>query len=185
MYLDNKISQKQRYVAIKINQEVHCVTSVFTVVPAVAFVLFAVVLGAIGLGGGFYETLLVDRVWPDHPMIIQPSRGGLNRGLFWGPIHALYEVALLVSAWMVWSDSYARSWIIVALVVHFGTRAWSFAYFIPKALRFEKAGDLTEEQLHLARRWIRVSRCRPVLEAISIMAQGAVILHFAAGVTPS
>ena len=81
--------------------------------------------------------------------------------------------------------AYARSWIIVALVVHFGTRAWSFAHFIPTALRFEKAGDLTEEQLHLARRWVRVSRYRPVLEAISIIAQGAVILHFAAGVTPS
>jgi hypothetical protein len=37
----------------------------------------------------------------------------------------------------------------------------------------------------LARRWVRVSRYRPVLEAISIIAQGAVILHFAAGVTPS
>jgi hypothetical protein len=158
------------------------VTSVFTAVPPAAFVLSAVVLGAIGLGGGIYETLLVDRVWPGNPMIIQPSRGGLNRGLFWGPIHALYEVALLVSAWMVWSDGYARRWIIVALIVHFVTRAWSFAYFIPKALRFEKAGDLTEEQADLARRWIRLSRCRTVLEAISIISLGAVILHFAAGV---
>jgi hypothetical protein len=158
------------------------VTSVFTAVPPAAFVLSAVVLGAIGLGGGIYETLLVDRVWPGNPMIIQPSRGGLNRGLFWGPIHSLYEATLLVSAWMVWSDSYARSWMIVALIVHFVTRAWSFAYFIPKALRFEKAGDLTEEQADLARRWIRLSRCRPVLEAIAILAQGAVILHFAAGV---
>ncbi len=166
---------------IKINRRGSCVTSVFTVVPPpAAFVLCAVVLGTIGFGGGIYETLLVDRVWPDNPMIIQPSRGGLNWRLFWGPIHVLYEVALLVSAWMVWSDGYARSWIIVALVAHFTTRAWSFAYFIPNALRFEKAGDLTEEQAHLARRWIRLSRCRPVLEAISIIALGAVILHFAA-----
>lgn len=157
-------------------------TSVLTSVLPAAFVLSAAVLGAIGLGGGIYETLLVDRVWPENPMIIQPSRGGLNRGLFWGPIHVLYEVALLVSAWMIWSDSYARSWMIVALVAHFGSRAWSFAYFIPKALRFEKAGDLTEEQARLARRWIRLSRCRPVIEAIAILAQGAVILHFAAGV---
>lgn len=114
-------------------------TSVFTVVPAVAFVLFAVVLGAIGLGGGIYETLLVDRVWPDHPMIIQSSRGGLNRGLFWGPIHALYEVALLVSAWMVWSDSYARSWIIVALVVHFGTSRLVLRVFHSKSPAFRES----------------------------------------------
>jgi len=157
------------------------VASDFVEIPT----LLALVLGAIGLGGGIYETLLVDRVWPDNPMIIQPSRGGIDRKLFWGPIHALYEVALLVSAWMVWSDTYARSWIIVALLAHFASRAWSFAYFIPRALRFEKFGELTEEQAHLARRWTRLSRCRPVLEAISIISLGAVILHFGAGVARS
>jgi hypothetical protein len=157
--------------------------SVFTSMPVAALVLAAVILGAIGLGGGIYETLLVDRVWPDNPAIIQPSRGGLNRGLFWGPIHALYEVALLASAWMVWSDAYARSWIIVALLAHFGSRAWSFAYFIPRALLFEKMGDLTEEQSRLARRWIQLSRCRPVLEAVAIMSECAVVLHFATAVT--
>lgn len=154
-------------------------TSMFGLVPPAALVLSAIVLGAIGLGGGIYETLLVDRVWPDNPMIIQPSRGGLNRGLFWGPVHGLYEVALLVSAWMVWSDAYSRSWIIGALVAHFGSRAWSFAYFIPRALRFEKMGDLTVEQLQLAQRWIRLSRCRPVLEAIAIISLCAVVVGFA------
>jgi hypothetical protein len=157
------------------------VTSVFTFVPPAAFVLSALVLGAIGLGGGIYETLLVDRVWPDNPAIIQPSRGGLNRALFWAPVHTLYEIALIISAWMVWSDTYNRFLIIVALIAHFGSRAWSFAYFIPNALRFEKMGDLTEEQSRLARRWIRLSRCRPVLEAISIISLGAVILHSVAG----
>lgn len=83
----------------------------------------------------------------------QAAEGSIG-GCPWGPIHAFYEIALLVSAWMVRSDSDARSWMIVALVTHFGTRAWSFAYFIPRVLRFEQAGDLTEEQLHLARRWI-------------------------------
>jgi hypothetical protein len=158
-------------------------SSVFTAIPLAAFVLAAVVLGAIGLGGGIYETLLVDRVWPDNPMIVQPSRGGLNRGLFWAPIHGLYEVALLVGAWVVWSDTNTRTWIIVALFAHFGSRAWSFAYFIPRALRFEKAGDLTEGQADLARRWIRLSRCRVVLEAISIVALCMVILQSGPGVT--
>jgi len=61
--------------------------AVFTAVPLAAFVLCAIVLGAIALGGGLYETVLVDRVWPGNPAIIQPSRGGINRGLFWAPIH--------------------------------------------------------------------------------------------------
>jgi len=153
-------------------------SSVFAAVP-----LAAVVLGAIALGGGIYETLLVDRVWPDNPAIIQPSRGGITRGLFWGPIHTAYELALLLSAWTAWSDAHARTWIIVALLAHFGSRAWSFAYFIPRALRFEKAGDLTQEQADLARRWIRLSRCRPVLEAASIIALCMVVLQTGAGVT--
>ena len=156
-------------------------TSILTFVPPTALLLSAVVLGAIGVGGGIYETLLVDRVWPDNPAIIQPSRGGINRALFWGPVHALYELALLASAWMVWGDAHARTWIIVALATHFGSRAWSFAYFIPRALQLEKAGDLTQEQSRLARRWIQLSRCRPVLEAVAIISECAVVVHFAAG----
>jgi hypothetical protein len=71
---------------------------------------------------------------------------------------------------MVWNASEARWWTVAALVVHFAARAWSMAYFIPRALRFEKLGDLTEEQRLEAKRWTRLSRFRPVLEAVSIMA---------------
>jgi hypothetical protein len=150
------------------------VTSVFVV----AVLLFALVLGAIGIGGGIYETLIVDRVWPDNLAIIQPRRGGIRRGVFWGPVHTLYELALLVSAWMVWGDTYTRRWIVVALLAHFVARVWSFAYFIPNALRFEKLDNLTEDQARLARRWTRLSRYRPVFGALSIAALCAVILHF-------
>jgi hypothetical protein len=139
--------------------------------------LSAAILGAITLGGGVYETLLVDPVWPDNPAVIQPGRGGLDRKLFWMPAHTLYELALFLTLWMVWSESEARWWTVAALVVHFGARAWSMAYFIPRALRFEKPGDLAEEQRLEARRWTRLSRCRPALEAISIIALCAAILH--------
>ncbi len=139
--------------------------------------LIAIILGAIAFGGGIYETLLVDRVWPDNLAIIQPKRGGLDRKLFWGPINTLYEIALLACAWKLWSDSYARSWIIVALLAHFVSRTWSFAYFIPKAVRFENLSALTDSELHLARKWTRLSRCRPVLEVVSIISLGATILY--------
>ena len=141
-------------------------TSAFVVLAP----LSAVVLGAIMLGGGIYETLLVDRVWPDNPAVIQPGRGGIDRKLFWMPAHTLFELALFLTLWMVWSVTDARWWTIAALVVHFGARAWSFAYFIPGALRFEKLDDLTEQQRQEARRWTRLSRFRPVLEAVSIVA---------------
>jgi len=151
------------------------VNSGFVVLTA----LIALVLGAIGIGGGIYETLLVDRIWPANPAMIQPSRGGMSRVLFWGPVHTLYELALLVAAWMVWNIADARWWIIAALAAHFAARAWSFAYFIPRALAFEKLGELTEEQRHEAERWTRLSRCRPVLEALAVMALCVVVLHLA------
>ena len=139
--------------------------------------LIALIFGAIGLGGGIYETLIVDRVWPDNLAIIQPKSGGLDRKRFWIPIHSLYEVALLASAWTSWSNTYARYWIVVALVAHFLSRAWSFAYFIPRALRFEKLSELNDSDAQLARRWIHLSWRRGILEAVSIVSLGAAILH--------
>jgi hypothetical protein len=149
------------------------VTSPFLVLAP----LSALVLGAIMLGGGIYETLLVDRVWPDNPAVIQPNRGGINRGLFWMLAHTLYELALFITLWIVWSVSDARWWTVAALIVHFAARAWSMMYFIPRALRFEKLGDLTEEQKDEAWRWTRLSKFRPVLEAVSIGALCVAILQ--------
>ena len=141
--------------------------------------LWALTLGEIALGGGLYEALLVDRAWPNYPAIVQPSRGGINRGLFWGPVHTLYELALVVAAWSAWSDTRVRWWVIGALIIHLAARAWSFAYFIPNAIRFEKLGDFTEEQRHLAKRWTRLSRCRPVLQSVSIIGLCVAISHLA------
>ena len=143
--------------------------------------LVTLALGAIVLGGGIYETLLVDRVWPLNPAIIQPARGGLNRGAFWIIVHPPYELALLASLWLNWTHPAARPWLIVALVAHFGARAWSFAYFIPRALRFEKMGDLTEDERQQAECWIRLSRVRPFIEIVSIIALGVAIIAEAGG----
>ena len=141
--------------------------------------LSALILGAIALGGGVYETLLIDRAWPNNPAIIQPSRGGINRGLFWAPINTLYELALAVAAWSAWGDREIRWWVLAALITHLVARAWSFAYFIPNAIRFEKSAVLTEDQRHLAVRWIRLSRCRPALQTISLVGLCAAVAHAA------
>jgi len=144
---------------------------------------FALILGSISLGGGIYETLLVDSVWLRNLSVIQPDRGGLNRKLFWGSVHPLFELSLLVSAWMSWSHISLRVWLIAALVGHFTARVWSFAYFIPKALRFEKLDKLAPEDMRSAHRWVRLSRCRPLLAALSIAALAFVLTHLASTVT--
>ena len=137
----------------------------------------ALVIGAIGVGGGVYETLIVDPLWLENLAIIQPLRGGLDRKRFWIPIHSLYEVALLVGVWSSWNEAGSRSWLLGAVAAHVAARAWSFAYFIPNALRFEKLSELTAHEITLARQWIRLSRWRPILEAVSILSIGAAIVH--------
>lgn len=72
---------------------------------------------------------------------------------------------------------YRGIYLSVGLVAHFVSRAWSFAYFIPMALRFEKLSELNDSEIHLARQWTRLSRCRPVLEAVSIVSLAAAIRH--------
>jgi hypothetical protein len=139
----------------------------------------ALILGSIALGGGIYETLLVDPVWRRNLSVIQPDRGGLNRKVFWGSVLPLFELALLVSAWTSWSHFSLRIWLVTALVGHFTVRIWSFAYFIPRALRFEKLDKLMPDDTRSASRWIRLSRCRPFLETLSIVSLAVVLTHLA------
>jgi hypothetical protein len=151
---------------------------------AVFVSLAALVLGSMALGGGVYETLLVDPAWPNNLGLIQPRRGGLNRKIFWGLIHPLFELALIISAWSTWNNASVRVWIILTLAAHFTARLWSFAYFIPQALRFEKLDELTPEDRLAAIRWTRLSRCRPLLEAVSIASLAVVIQHLMGAVPP-
>jgi hypothetical protein len=119
--------------------------------------LAALVLGAFGVGGGLYETILIDRAWPRLPAIIQPRNGGIDRKRFWGPAHGVFELSLVIALWLCWSDAAARPWVIGALVVHLAQRAWAFAYFIPRAVGFEKADTVPEDA---AVKWTRLSRWR-------------------------
>jgi hypothetical protein len=138
--------------------------------------LAALALGSVVLGGGVYETLLVDRIWPRNPSIIQPARGGLKRGVFWTIVHPPYELALLASVWLNWTYPVARPWLVAALIAHLVGRSWSFAYFIPRALRFEKMGDLTEDDRRQAKRWVALSRVRPLIEIVSIIGLAIAII---------
>ncbi|MBO9656634.1 MAG: hypothetical protein J7562_20070 [Agrobacterium tumefaciens] len=139
--------------------------------PSVFYaVMIAGILGTIGVGGGIYETFLVDRVWPSQPMLIQPARGGINRKLFWGPAHGLFEVVLLLAVWLTWAQPGIRIWIWLALAAHLATRIWSFAYFIPMALRFETepAGDIATAH-KAATKWVRLSRWRLPIEFLAVL----------------
>jgi len=130
----------------------------------------AMIFGTIGLGGGLYEILLIDRAWPKLPQLVQPQRGGIDRKLFWIPMHTAYELALVASLWVNWQSPFARYCILAALAAHAITRAWSFVHFIPAALRFEQAGDLGPSQVAAAWAWTRQSRWRVAIEACAVAA---------------
>jgi len=114
--------------------------------------------------------MLIDRVWPNNPQFVQPSRGGINRKLFWAPIHGLFEITLLVSIWLAWADGQTRTWLLIALACHLSMRLWSFLYFIPAALRFERMTDLDSVQMARAQDWIRLSIWRLPLEMVAMLA---------------
>jgi hypothetical protein len=42
-------------------------------------------------------------------------------------------------------------------------------------------GDLSEEQVRLAQRWTRLSRCCPVLELVAILSLGEAVLFLGRG----
>lgn len=128
------------------------------------FVVAATSLQLALIGGGLYEQIVIDPAWPKRPDLIQPSKGGVSRGRFWAPVHSLFELALIVSLILGWSDRPLRLWLLLALASHLVTRLWSFSYFIRKALAFEKAGTVDEAA---ARRWTRLSRLRFPFEVLT------------------
>lgn len=123
----------------------------------------AAALACVRLGGGLYETGLVDAVWPWRPDIVQPSRGGLSRKRFWIPAHAAFELSLLACLALSWSRPEVRAWLLAALVCQGVMRVWSALDFIPKALAFERA-EPSALRIEDALRWTRRSRLRLPLD---------------------
>jgi hypothetical protein len=130
------------------------------------------------VGGGFYEVLVVDPVWPTRPELIQPDRGGISRRRFWMPVHSLFELSVISALVAAWPMPVVRSWLWVALISHAVARVWSFVDFIPKAIAFERAepGSITEAA---ARSWTRRSVFRLPIELVSCGAMVAAVVRVA------
>jgi hypothetical protein len=141
--------------------------------------LIAMALGAVAIGGGLYETALVDRAWPQAPQIIQPSRGGINRRLFWGPVNGLLELALLAALILAWPVVHARAWVATACLIHLTSRTSSFAYFIPNAIRFERLEPGAATQTAKMTQWVRLSRWRVAAAGGMLLALGAALVSLA------
>jgi hypothetical protein len=138
----------------------------------------ASMLAAVRLGGGFYETGIVDPAWPNRPDIVSPRHGGINRKWFWIPANVAFELALVLSLIPIWSQPTVRFWLLIALASHVCMRLWSAFDFIPKALRFEAMEPGAIDAV-AARRWTRRSRLRLPLDVITCSAMLAAVVALA------
>lgn len=138
--------------------------------------LLSALAGSLALGGGIYECALIDRVWPRLPVLVQPGRGGINRKLFWGPVHGLFELTLIAALWESWHRPELFTWVTLALALHLAARIWSFAYFIPKAIQFEQVEQVSPSLAKVAMTWVSLSWLRVLIEAAAVVALAAGIV---------
>jgi hypothetical protein len=81
----------------------------------------------------------------------------------------VFEVLLIVSLIVAWSDPGIRIALLVALVSHAVMRVWSLINFVPKAVAFERADPATVDAA-AAVRWTRRSLLRLPLDLLTCAA---------------
>ena len=129
----------------------------------------AILAATAGIGGGLYEFVVLDPVWPQRPALVQPMHGGVSRKRFWIPAHIVFELLLVAALVAAWEDPGVRRWLLIALATHAAMRIWSAFDFIPKALAFER-GEVRSTSPEAALRWARRSRLRMPLDLATLAA---------------
>jgi hypothetical protein len=147
--------------------------------PTLVLIAITTLAACVSLGGGLYEFLVVDPVWPKRPGIIQSTNGGISRVRFWFPAHTAFEVLLIASLIVRWVDAGVRIALLVALLSHAAMRIWSLVDFVPKAVAFEKA-DPAVVDVAAAVRWTRRSLLRLPLDVLTCAAMLAALVLAAA-----
>jgi hypothetical protein len=142
--------------------------------PTLVLIAATTLMACASLGGGLYEYLVIDPKWPKRPGIIQARNGGVSRARFWIPAHIVFEVLLIASLIVAWSQPDVRLALLLALVSHAVMRVWSLVDFVPKALAFERADPAAVDQA-AAVRWTRRSLLRLPLDVITCAAMLAAL----------
>lgn len=137
--------------------------------PTLVLIAATTLVACLLLGGGLYETVVVDPAWPKRPGIIQAHNGGVSRRRFWIPAHTLFEVLLVVALIASWQHADVRVALLVALVSHAVMRVWSFVDFVPKAVEFEKADPASVDEA-AAVAWTRRSLLQLPLDLVTCVA---------------
>ncbi|MGZ8815275.1 MAG: hypothetical protein ACXWZI_15130 [Mycobacterium sp.] len=145
--------------------------------PTLVLIAVTALVACALLGGGLYETVVVDPAWPKRPGIIQAQNGGISRRRFWIPAHTLFEVLLIVALIAAWHNADVRLALLVALVSHALMRVWSLVDLVPKAVKFEKADPAAVDEAG-AVAWTRRSLLRLPLDFITCVALLAALVGY-------
>lgn len=137
--------------------------------PTLVLIATTALVACVLLGGGLYETVVVDPAWPKRPGIIQAQNGGISRRRFWIPAHTLFEVLLIVALIASWGDADVRPALLVALISHAAMRVWSLLDFVPRAVEFEKSDPAGIDEA-AAVAWTRRSLLRLPLDLVTCAA---------------
>lgn len=131
---------------------------------------------ALAIGGGFYEGLVINPQWSLNPpatfTLIQEGTG-VPLQKFWIPAHILITIFILAALVLNWRISSRRTFILVALGSYIIMRGWSFMYFIPEMLSFQKIAITSapsEELLSRVSTWKTLTYWRTPLDLISFFA---------------
>jgi hypothetical protein len=84
----------------------------------------------------------------------------------------MFEVTLVISVIVAWSQPEVRNWLLTGLASHALMRIGSAFDFIPKALEFERA-EPTSISEAAARRWTSRSMLRLSLDVVTCLAMFA------------
>jgi len=128
---------------------------------------------AAALGGGLYEQIVLVPLWSASPpssfVTIQPGTGVPLQN-FWVPVHVVITVSFILSLILNWRRSEARRLLLVSLCSYVVMRAWSFWYFIPEMLAFQRVPLDSPQSVELARRvdsWTFWTSFREPLDLLS------------------
>lgn len=106
---------------------------------ATVTVFFAALLAAMGLGGSFYEALVVYPTWSASPaasLALLQGPNAVDSTRFWILVHVSFEIALVAALALNWRAPRRRTLLLAGLGAHIVMRAWTFAYFVPEVLEF-------------------------------------------------
>lgn len=131
---------------------------------------------ALALGGGFYESIVINPQWSQNPpssfSLIQEGTG-VPLQKFWIPIHIVITICLLAALFFNWKISARRTFVLIALGSYIVMRVWSFWYFIPEMLSFQQTllgSPANEDLVARVSTWKALTHWRAPLDIISFFA---------------